>query len=129
MCGQSGGEAATTPDIFFALAELFSPSLVIHAERRFLASRFDPDVFNSWSSKGLADVDAQRTMNHVHISTLFQDQEVLDAVASEAARVLAGLWTHTLGPHGLEVGVTGTTLEDASVTFWDAADPKGERPR
>ncbi|MDP3279189.1 MAG: hypothetical protein Q8Q09_28620 [Deltaproteobacteria bacterium] len=112
-----------TPDTFFAFADLYSPSLVVHAGYRFVASRFSVDTYDAWVRTGTPLLDIQRVLNHVHISTLIQNIEVSDHVAVEAARVLGELWQRTLGPHGLEVGVSGTTLDDAQVTFWESQPP------
>jgi chaperonin GroEL (HSP60 family) len=48
-----------------------------------------------------------------------QQQEVSDEAAVEAARIIAEIWTRTLGPEGLTVVTSGSTLSDAAVTFFE----------
>lgn len=109
-----------TPDMFFAFAELYSPSLVVHEGYRFLASGFSVETYESWVETGASGSEIQRVMNHVHISTIFQNQEVSDLVAVEAARVLGEMWERTLGPQRLQICATGTSLADVAVTFWES---------
>ncbi|MBK9260712.1 MAG: hypothetical protein IPM54_12950 [Polyangiaceae bacterium] len=108
-----------TPDLLFGFASLFWPDLIVHEERRFLASGFSPALYEQWRAKGLNSREIQRVMNHVHISTLFQNQQISDEIAVEAARLLATTWSRTLGPEGLAAEAVGSNLDDAAVTFFE----------
>jgi hypothetical protein len=106
-----------TPDLFFGFAALFRPELIVYQGARFLASGFSEELYEQWRSKGLNSRDIQRVLNHVHISTLFQNQSVSDETAVEAARILASIWSYTLGSEGLVAEAVGTNLESAAATF------------
>ncbi len=101
-----------TPDSFFAFLELFLPDLVLHEGNYFLASHFEPRTYDDWKRQ-LKDPGAvQKVMNHVHISTLFQQQEIPDLVARAVARQLAVSWSITLAAKGLVTEMYGDTFED-----------------
>src|SRR5262245_5878841 len=70
-----------TQDMLFAFAELFLPDLVVHEGRHFLASHFKQATYDSWVQQGTSPEEVQRVMNHIHISTLLQNQEVSDEAA------------------------------------------------
>jgi hypothetical protein len=106
-----------TPDAFFGFAALFWPDTLVHEGHVFLASGFEVASFDAWRDRGLALREIQRVMNHVHVSTVLQNQDISDAVAREVARVLAAVWTRTLGAEGLEVECFGESFHDAAVTF------------
>lgn len=107
-----------TLDSLFGFAELFCPALVIHEGFHFLSSGFSVDTYNAWVRQGRTPEEIQRVMNHVHMSTLLQNQEVGDEAALEAARVIAEIWARTLGPEGLVAEAIGDGFEDAAVTFY-----------
>lgn len=109
-----------TPDLFFGFAALFSPDLIVYQGVRFLASGFSKALYEQWRSKGLDSRDIQRVLNHVHISTLFQNQSISDETAVEAARILVSIWSRTLGPERLVAEAVGSGLEDAAATFFEA---------
>jgi hypothetical protein len=106
-----------TLDGLFAHAELFYPERVIHNGRQFLASGFTPQLYDDWISRGLRPKEVQRVLNHVHVSTLLQNQAVTDEAAVEVAKVIAHIWNRTLGPEGVIVESAGATFADAAVTF------------
>jgi hypothetical protein len=108
-----------TLDMVFAFAELFQPELVVHEGRRFLASGFTQATYDGWVQKGTSPKEIQRVMNHIHISTLIQNQEVSDEAACEAAQAIALIWSRTLGPEGLQVEAIGDDFMDAAVTFFE----------
>jgi hypothetical protein len=108
-----------TPDLLFAFAALFQPDVLVHDGFRFLASGFTAATYDSWKQRGLSGPAIQKVMNHVHISTLFQNQEVNDEVAVEASSLLRDLWRRTLD-EDLAVESGGTCLHSAFVTFFDA---------
>ena len=96
----------------------------MHEGHVFLASRFEVASFDAWRNRGLELREIQRVMNHVHVSTVLQNQDVSDAVAREVARVLAAVWTRTLGAEGLEVECFGESFHDAAVTFSQRIVPR-----
>jgi hypothetical protein len=107
-----------TPDLLFGFLELLRPSLVLHQGNYFLASHFDEANYNEWMKRLNDPVAVQKVMNHLHISTLFQQQEVPDIVAREAAQQIAACWSKVLADRGLVAEAFGDTLEDAEVTFF-----------
>jgi hypothetical protein len=113
-----------TPDMLFGFAELFHPELTVHEGRRFLASGFSNATYDAWVQQGRTPEEIQRVMNHLHISTLFQQQEISDEVAVEAARAIASIWSRTLGPDGLTVEAIGADFTDAAVTFFERTSVK-----
>jgi len=105
------------PDYVFAFAALLMPELVTHEGHRFMASRFSIETYDSWRAKGATPREIQRVMNHLHVQTLVQGQEVSDEVATEVARVIGAIWERTLGPEGLVVEVIGGDYFELAVTF------------
>src|SRR5688572_30229270 len=98
--GPSGGDASdfgllsylscvATPDLLFAFAELLAPSLVEHEGSYFIAERFDERIYDDWRAKLGDPRDIERVINHIHISSLFQDQHVTDEMALAAANLIA----------------------------------------
>ena len=115
-----------SPDLVFGFAELFCPDLIVHEGLHFLGSGFSADVYEQWLRAGRNPREIQRVMNHVHVSTLLQHQVVSDDVAAEVARVVAAIWSRTLGPDGLVAEVVGSNLDDAAVTFFESPQRGGE---
>lgn len=111
-----------TPDLLFAYAALFWPDLIVHDGLRFLASGFTTHAYEQWRGAGRTPEETQRVMNHIHVSTLFQQQVVSDEAAVEAARFIAQVWCRTLGPDGLTAEAEGMGLSDAAVTFFESPD-------
>jgi hypothetical protein len=106
-----------TPDLLFAFAELFSPELVIHDGLHFLASRFSAETYDQWKAKGLSGEEIQRVINHVHVSSLFQEQEISDQMAAAAAQCIAGFWTRLYRDQGIVGVAVGETFAEAAVTL------------
>lgn len=115
-----------TPDLLFGFAALFWPDLIVHDGLRFLASGFSAEAYDDWKRTGKAPQEVQRVMNHLHVSTLLQQQVVSDEVAVEAARVIATIWSRTLGPEGLVAEAVGGGLDDAAVTFFECPVRTGD---
>lgn len=107
-----------TPDLFFAFGELFFPELILHEGNYFLASHFRSELYDQWLARLKDPVAVQKVMNHVHISTLFQQQVVPDPVALTAARQLAACWSISLGGKGLVAESYGESFNDLEVTFF-----------
>ena len=108
-----------TLDTFFGFAELFSPELAVYKGYHFLASGFSEAIYEAWIREGRSPEEAQRAMNHVHMSTIFQQREATDEAADEAARVLMEIWKRTLAVHNVNVEVVGRGIQQASVTFFE----------
>lgn len=107
-----------TPDLFFGFAELFCPTLVEHHGGCFLAAKFSEPTFDLWEQKGVGIVEIQRVMNHVHVSTLLQNQSVSDELAVQVAQHLATIWSLTLQPLGVSAEAFGERLDDAAATLY-----------
>jgi len=107
-----------TPDLLFAFAELFRPALILHSGVYFIKDRFDAALFDEWKER-LGDVrSVQKMMNHLHLSTLFQNQVISDDVAVWSSRVIADIWSSTFSHLGLEGLAFGESLHDAAVTLY-----------
>lgn len=108
-----------TMDTFFAFAELFSPEIIVHEGRHFLASGFSIEIYDQWIAAGKSGEDIQRVMNHIHISTLLQDQEITEKVSLEVARVISEIWSKTLSSYGVLTEVIDAGFQDVAVTFYE----------
>lgn len=106
-----------TPDLLLGFAELFSPELVLHDGAYFIASRFDERTYEAWKNRGTKLREIQRVMNHIHMSTLLQREEVSLNVAREAAEAVASIWTLVFRDSGLSGEVVGEEFEDLAVTL------------
>lgn len=107
-----------TPDLLFGFLELLCPSLILHDGNYFLANHFNAATYDEWMSQLNDPVAVQKVMNHMHISTLFQQQDVPDVVAREAAQHIAACWSKALADKELIAEAFGDTLENAEVTFF-----------
>ena len=106
-----------TPDLLFAFVELLAPELVRHEGSYFIAERFSVEVYEQWQSRLDDPREIERVVNHLHMTTLFQEQDVPDEVAVAAAHTIAELWTRHFESLGL-VGVAyGETFDSAEVTL------------
>jgi len=107
----------------FAFAELLRPPLILHEGAYFIKDRFDAVLFDDWKQR-LGDLEAvQKMMNHIHISTLFQNQEISSDVAVWSARVIADIWTSIFSHLGLQGLAFGESLQDAAVTLYSPHHP------
>jgi hypothetical protein len=107
-----------SPDLFFAFASLFSPDLIEHEGYYFLADRFDLTTYDAWKEKIEDRAEIQKVMNHVHMSMLFQGQEVPASIAVAAANVLASHWSIVFRELKLVSAAAGTDLDSAEVTLF-----------
>jgi hypothetical protein len=107
-----------TPELFFGFAELFCPALVERNGGVFLAAGFSDEILGAWLAKGISVIEAQRVMNHVHISTLIQNQSISDELAVEIAEHLAQIWNLTLAPYAAVGERVGVGFADAAATFY-----------
>jgi hypothetical protein len=110
---------SATADLLCSFLELVEPQLIQHNGHYFIAHQFDTDTYETWKST-LSDSQAiQRVMNHIHISSLLQEQEVSDVVAVHIAQGLARCWSRAFGHLGLKAEAYGSSLEDAQVTLFE----------
>lgn len=107
-----------TPDLFFGFVALLVPDLVMHEGEYFLVNRFDPAAYAAWSEKLGDPIEIQKVVNHLHISTLFQDQDVPPHVARAAAETIAAVWTQVFRNKGLVGAAYGDDLQTAEVTLF-----------
>lgn len=112
-----------TPDLLFACAELFWPQLIMHDGHYFIASGFEPEIYEDWQNRLDDPVDIQKIMNHIHIGIIFQNQDVTLGMYLEAANLIAEFWTSVFSPLGLVGHAGGEIFEDISVTLF--AKPPG----
>jgi len=83
-----------------------------------LLSDFDTHLYDSWMRKLNSQEETQKVLNHVHVSTLFQDQNVPDDLARACADVIRDAWSVSLKSLGVRAESGGTSLDDAYVTFY-----------
>jgi len=108
-----------TPDLFFAFDQLFHPDLLVHDGNYYLASHFEPEIYREWSERTNDVVEIQKVMNHVHISTVFQNQSMDDDVAIAIARKLEVHWSLVFRDNGLRGLAFGSAFDDAAVTLFN----------
>jgi hypothetical protein len=106
------------PDLLFAFAELFCPTLVLYNDHYFIESRFSEEVFIQWKNSGKSDSEIQKIMNHIHISTIFQNQDISSEVAVASAHTIAKIWKLVFGKKGLKTQTAGNDLHSAEVTLY-----------
>ncbi len=106
-----------TPDLLFAFAELLAPDLIEHEGSYFIAERFDERSYDEWRTKLADGRDIERVLNHIHISSLFQDQDVTSETAMAAANLIAETWTRRFQPLGLIGVALGDSFDTAEVTL------------
>jgi len=71
-----------------------------------------------WFARLKDPIAVQKVMNHIHISTLFQQQAVPDPAALAVAKQLASCWSIGMADKGLVGETYGKTFEDLEVTFF-----------
>jgi hypothetical protein len=109
-----------TPDILCAIFSLFFPACVFYRGGYFLANHFDEALYETWSDKLDSTVEIQRVLNHVHVSTVLQNQEVSDMMACQCAELLGLAWERSLRQFDVRIESGGSGYDDAYVTFFQA---------
>jgi hypothetical protein len=107
-----------TPDLCYGFLGLLCPELIVHEGNYFLASHFDPTAYDKWMTRVGEPVAVQKAMNHIHVSTLFQGQDVPDELAKDVAVRIAECWSLVFASKGLVAEAFGDTLHDAQVTLF-----------
>lgn len=107
-----------TPDLFYAFLSLLNPELIRHDGELFLASHFERSTYDEWIARVGDPVEAQKAMNHIHVSTLFQGQVVPDAVATDVSKRIAEHWSRMFSSDGLVAEAFGASFDDAQVTLY-----------
>jgi hypothetical protein len=100
------------------ILELFHPSLLLHDGNYFLMSHFSPELYADWMKQLKDPIAVQKVLNHIHVSTLFQQQRVPDVVAAEAAKQIASIWSKIFLDRGLVAEASGESLHNAEVTLF-----------
>lgn len=105
------------PSLLFAYASLLDPALEEVDGIFFLATGFSKELVTTWAEEGVVGANAQRVINHIHMTYLMQDdcqdQEVLDA----AATIISSIWKKTL-PAGVRVEIVEPGTISVAVTFF-----------
>lgn len=106
-----------TPDLLFGFASLFFCELVEIEGNYFIKERFGASAYGDWK-KTTTDIRAiQRVMNHVHMRSLFQQQQMTDSLALACANLIAEAWNRVFKEKSLVAEVHGQTFEEISVTL------------
>jgi hypothetical protein len=106
-----------TPDALFAFASLFFIELIKYEDVFFIKERFDERVYREWKKRLDNVVEIQRAINHIHISQIFQNQDVDDELAFEVANLIQKIWSRVFAGDGLIAEVHGETAQDISITL------------
>lgn len=107
-----------TPDLLFAFSALLWPELILHEGNYFLKSHFDAATYDQWMRQLGSPAEVQKVMNHIHISTIFQQQEVAPEVARAAAQRITEFWSLAFAGKGLIARAYGTDSSDLEITLF-----------
>lgn len=107
-----------TPDGLVAMLELICPELINVDGDYFIKHNFSHENLSDWMSR-LNDVrEAQKVINHFHVSSFMQGRAVSNRVAVYVAKSIAGAWSRQFGGLGLVAQSSGQDLETAQVTMF-----------
>lgn len=107
-----------TSDALVAMLELMRPELVEVNGDYFIKHNFSEENLKSWMDQ-LKDVrEAQRVINHFHVSSFMQGRPVTDEVAVYVAQGIASVWTRQFESLGLIAQSFGDDLETAQVSLF-----------
>ena len=115
------GGVAAAPDDFFAIARVMRPALIERDGLHFLASHFDEALYTQLTICLDSPLEVQRSMNLIHVATLFGHPGPGDRDALAAARVLAEIWSSVFAHLGLRAESAGEEAGDATVTLYASA--------
>jgi hypothetical protein len=107
-----------TPDILFAMAELFDPKLYRFEGCYFIEEKFSEDIYLSWKLKGLGKREIEKVMNHIHITSILQDSDMSIALAKHCCELIVDMWNKIFRNNNITSEVLGSNLEDLSITFF-----------
>lgn len=110
----------STPDSFFATAELLWPSLIMVDNVRFIRSRFSQEAHDAWRSRGGDNASIQRVMNHIHVRAIFSPDTLSDDLAVAIARAIADFWCRVFAPEHLVGVASGCDVDTAQMTLVEA---------
>jgi hypothetical protein len=110
----------STPDGFFATAELLWPSLVTVDNVRFIRSRFSQEAYDAWRARGEDNASIQRMLNHIHVRALFAPDILSDDMAVAIAHAIADFWSRIFAPERLMGVASGSDVETAQISLVDA---------
>lgn len=109
-----------TADSLVAMLELIKPELIHIDGHLFFKHKFSKDVYRQWSKKLATTRDIQRVMNHIHVSSFVQGDEITNEVAVHIATKLAEIWSAIFAPLGLVAEAYGDDLETAQVALFQS---------
>jgi hypothetical protein len=106
-----------TPELFFAFASLLRPELILVEDSYFIKERFGEAAYKAWKEKLSEPRDIQHVMNHVHLTSVFQNQDVADDVALVIARTIELTWNQLFAELKLKAVVDGSEFGDLSISL------------
>lgn len=106
-----------TPDMLFAISELFNPELFWFDDCCFIKEKFSEEIYNLWKLKGLEKKDIEKVMNHIHITSILQDEELELNIAKNCAELIVRMWNKIFTSKEVVGVVIGTELNDLAVTI------------
>jgi len=113
-----------TPDSLLGIMELLHPSLIIYKNSHFLEAKFDEEVYGLWSEKGLDSVAIEKIMNHVHLTTIFQSQDIDYPLARFVAEKIVFFWSSGFQNIDVIGEVSGETIEGLAITLYTKSNLK-----
>lgn len=108
----------STPDSLVAMLKLIKPDLVEFEGEYFLSHQFSPELYWQWFDKLQNKREVQRIMNHLHVSSFIQGEEVAAEVSSFIAMELAHIWSALFVKYDLVAEVYGNDLGNAQITLF-----------
>jgi hypothetical protein len=110
-----------TPDLLYAVAELFWPSLVEFGGRHFIAAHFSKELYRDWKTRLGSEREIQKIMNHIHMRAVLPD-DVDDDVAVDLAMMIAKFWSQVFAGLGIVAEASGEDAESAAVTLYQTQE-------
>jgi hypothetical protein len=106
-----------TPDLLIAVMELLNPTLINHEGSYFIKTRFDKSTYDDWKKEAVEKKEVEKVMNHIHVTSIFQNQDLDIEVAELAAILITNCWNREFENLSLEASVIGDSIEDLAVTL------------
>ena len=106
-----------TPDMLFAISELFNPELFWFDGCCFIKEKFSKEAYGSWKSKGLEKTEIEKVMNHIHITSILQGEELELNMAESCSELIVYMWNKAFISKDVVGAVIGTELNDLAVTI------------
>jgi hypothetical protein len=106
-----------SPDLLFGFASLFFCELIRVDGHYFIRERFDEEVYREWKAGNYEVRFIQKMMNHIHMRSLFQKEQLSDALALSCAQMIRDIWNKVFSDKSLVAEIDGESSEDISVTL------------